>query len=335
MNNCIIHDINTKGDFFMKSLRMFITVVFMLLVSSNAFGIGVLLSDDEVKEHIEEMKSLDMSERLEWLAESDRMYMACGGVDGYYCKALKYIGKQYADADIAILPSNGSEQVCNWVSQAYIHGGMSQLDVAKSYAEDGVDTLVEMFREYFWGLVPKESKIKKYSNLKKGSVWITGMNGSGTAYTWKLLKESNPKDKTLKSFGQVSEDASDGITTVKSGEAQIVFIPGAPSMGILRGEAKQQGMMFISWNTKLPGKVKRGRKGNEIEVYKKQSLKRDDYPSISDLFWSKSIDSWYVPAYVVVNEAFFDGHKTLKKSVKSSALTASGDIKTELGQKDE
>jgi TRAP-type uncharacterized transport system substrate-binding protein len=184
--------------------------------------------------------------------EEHEMCICTGSPTGNYQKAGEAISALLGDLakHVRYVPTNGSLDNLNYVAKGICTAGITQTDVfdlwkTESPVANNVVAVQDLYTEYTHILCPASAKIADMSGLAdKKATLIIGPPGSGTAETWRSLRQVNEK-KYGNTNIDISADPADAVSvqTVKASNGKphpvcMLWISGLNSTAMQNANAR-------------------------------------------------------------------------------------------------
>ena len=261
------------------------------------------------------------------------MCFCTGSPTGNYQKAAEAIARhlsQGLQAHTRFVNTNGSLDNLNYIASGQCSIGITQSDVFdmwRTEAPNANDVLAvqNLYTEYVHILCPARAKIDDLNGLaEKRATLIIGPPGSGTAETWRSLRQVDEKKYGNANIDVSSDPADAGsVQAVKasSGKPQpvcMLWISGLNSTAMQNANARsldpasgKPTLQLISVNdkrmTKLPGQDGPRYTVQQIKPQRGTAGKPGFYDQLINnggLFSGADIDVLAVPAALVMNKSF-------------------------------
>lgn len=261
------------------------------------------------------------------------MCFCTGSPTGNYQKAAEAITKQLSQglrSHTRFINTNGSLDNLNYVAGGQCSIGITQSDVYdlwRTEAPNANDVLPvqDLYTEYVHILCPASAKIDDLNDLaEKRATLIIGPPGSGTAETWRSLRQVDEK-KYGNATIDVSSDPADAgsVQAVKASSGKprpvcMLWISGLNSTAMQNANARsldpatgKPTLQLISVNdkrmAKLPGKDGPRYTVKQIKPQRGTAGKPGFYDQLINnggIFSGADIDVLAVPAALVMNKSF-------------------------------
>jgi TRAP-type uncharacterized transport system substrate-binding protein len=288
------------------------------------------------------------------------MCFCTGSPTGNYQKAAEAIARQLGQglrSHTRFVNTNGSLDNLNNVASGQCSIGIAQSDVydlwrTESSNANAVLPLRDLYTEYVHILCPASAKIDDLDDLAtKKATLIIGPPGSGTAETWRSLRQVDDKKYGNANIDVSSDPADAGsVQAVKASAGKphpvcMLWISGLNSTAMQNANERSLDpatgkpvMQLISVNDKRMAKLP-GREGprytvREIKPSKGSAGKPGFYDNLINnggIFSGAGIDVLAVPAGLFMNKEFKDALSRDNYNQLSTAIDdASGGLRKEM-----
>lgn len=278
---------------------------------------------------------------------AEEFTICTGGKTGNYQKAGEVLAKQFGKP-VRFVNTNGSLDNLNLVAKGTCDAGFAQADVydmwrTESSDANNVTPVQDLYTEYTHILCPAKSGIENMDDLAKAkATLIIGPNGSGTAETWRSLRQVDEK-KYGNANIDVSTDPVDAgsIQAVKASNGKprpvcMLWISGLNSTAMQNANGRSWDaatssptMQLISVNDKrmrnLPGREGPRYTVQEVTPQKGSAGKPGFYDKLINnggIFSGSSVDVLAVKAGFFLNTAY---KTTMNRDQYNQLLTAVDD----------
>lgn len=288
------------------------------------------------------------------------MCVCTGSPTGNYQKAGEAIAKQLGaglQAHTKFINTNGSLDNLNYVAGGQCSIGLAQSNVYDQWRTEAptannVLPVQDVYSEYVHILCPASADVEDLDGLaKQHATLIIGPPGSGTAETWRSLRQVDEKkygNTNIDVSGDPADAGSVQAVKASNGKAHpvcMLWISGLNSTAMQNANDRswdpatsKPKLQLISVNDKRMAKLP-GREGPQYTVKEISPLKGSEgKPGFYDhlinnggLFSSASVDVLSVQAEIVINKDFKAGLSRDRYNQLSTAIDdASGGLRKEM-----